>query len=62
MKKLKEVDVFGYQAHEFDDWLKRSVKKMLKRTQKRESPKGMQASLGAPEQRPRQNTRRKRAS
>ena len=59
MKKLKDVDVFGYKAHEFDDWLKRSVKKMLKRTQKRESPKGMQASLGALE--PRQNKRRKRA-
>lgn len=59
INKFKNVDIFGYKADEFDDWLKRSVKKMLKRTQKRESTKEMQATLGVAEQGPHKSRRRK---
>lgn len=35
MKKRKHVDVFGYTSKEFEGWWERSVKKILKRVQKR---------------------------
>jgi hypothetical protein len=48
MKKLKDVDAFGYTPKEFDGWLKGTVKRMLKHAQKRESDKEIQTVFPAP--------------
>ncbi|PTR17661.1 MULTISPECIES: hypothetical protein [unclassified Nitrosospira] len=32
MKKLRNIDVLGYEAEEFDKWLEESTNKILKRT------------------------------
>jgi formylglycine-generating enzyme required for sulfatase activity len=34
MKKLRNIDVSGYEAEEFDKWLEESTNKILKRTPK----------------------------
>ena len=35
MKKLKPVDIFGYNAEEFDEWWRKSCEKMEKRTMRK---------------------------
>ena len=35
MKKLKPVDIFGYNAEEFDKWWRKSAAKMEKRTMRK---------------------------
>jgi hypothetical protein len=35
MKKLKPIDVFGYNAEEFDEWWRESAGKMEKRTMRK---------------------------
>ena len=32
MKKLRNIDVLGYEAEEFDKWLEESTNKILKRS------------------------------
>jgi hypothetical protein len=34
MKKLRNIDVLGYEAEEFDKWLEESTNKFLKRAPK----------------------------
>jgi hypothetical protein len=34
MKKLRNIDVMGYEAEEFDKWLEESTNKILKRAPK----------------------------
>lgn len=43
MKKLRQVDVFGYPGEELEEWWKGSIKKMLRRMQKREFEREMTA-------------------
>ena len=50
MRKLKNVDAFGYKAQEFEDCLKGTTKRMLKRAQERESNQEMQAVFAASRQ------------
>jgi hypothetical protein len=38
MKKLRNIDVLGYEAEEFDKWLEESTNKMLKRAPKVRRP------------------------
>ena len=40
MKKLKPIDIFGYNAEEFDEWWKESAKKMEKRTMRKFGSEG----------------------
>ena len=35
MKKLKPVDIFGYNTEEFDEWWRKSCEKMEKRTMRK---------------------------
>ena len=40
MKKLKPIDIFGYNAGEFDEWWKESAEKMEKRTMRKFGSEG----------------------
>ena len=60
MKKLNNIDVYGYTAREFDDRLNGTVKRMLKRAQERESNQEMQAIFTAPRQNSRKFNRQSR--
>jgi hypothetical protein len=40
MKKLKPIDIFGYNAEEFDEWWKESAEKMEKRTMRKFGSEG----------------------
>jgi hypothetical protein len=56
MKKLKPIDIFGYNAEEFDEWWKESAKKMEKRTMRKFGSEGDGQTLAA--QRKRKHGRR----
>jgi hypothetical protein len=54
MKKLRNIDVLGYEAEEFDKWLEESTNKILKRAPK--VRRTWEADMSAPLKAPRQGS------